>query len=58
MSCISYDCYKAFTQKTRINMNTETTVISEDGSNLGPIEVVIYSLILGANKFEHKFKVC
>ena len=45
-------------QETKINTNVKATVSSADGSNLGPIGVVIYSLILGAHEFEHKFIVC
>ena len=41
-----------------MNINIKCKVISADGSNLGPIGVVICSLILDACKFECKFIVC
>ena len=39
-------------------MNVKSEVISTDGSNLGPIRVVMCSLILGAHEFKHNFIVC
>ena len=39
-------------------MNIKAKVSSADGSNLGPIEVVMCLLILGTHELEHKFKVC
>ena len=52
ISCIIYDCYKEFMSKTKIDINIKAKVSSEERSNLGPIGVVICSLILGANEFE------
>ena len=54
-SCISYDCYRKFMSKTKVDININAKVRSGDRSNIGPIGVVIYSLILGAHEFEHKF---
>ena len=34
---ISYDCYREFTSKAKIDTNVKTEVISADRSNLGPI---------------------
>ena len=51
----SYDCYKEFKLKTRINDSVEARVISAYRTNLGPVGVVICSLILGTCKFKHKF---
>ena len=58
VSCISYDCYKKSTLKTKIDINIKAKVSSAEGSNLGPTEVAICSLILGAHEFECKFIVC
>ena len=52
VSFISYDCYKEFTSKTRINANIEANISSVDGSNLGTIGVFIHSFRIGECKFE------
>ena len=39
-------------------MNVKAKVSSANGSNLGPIGVVICSLILGSHEFKIKFIAC
>ena len=39
-------------------MTVKVKISSADGSNLGPMGIVVCSLILGAHEFEHKFIVC
>ena len=45
-------------KKTRINTSIEAKVHSADRSHLGPIGIVICSLLLHADEFEYKFIVC
>ena len=58
VACISYDCHREFTSKARINMKIEVKVTSAYRSNLGPIGIIMCSLILGACEFEHRFIAC
>ena len=51
----SYDWYREFILKTKIDRTMNAKVSSTSGSNLGPIGVVISFLLLGACEFEHKF---
>ena len=44
--------------KTKIDINSKIKVSSADGSNLGPIRIVVCSFILDAHEFEHKLTVC
>ena len=58
VSCISYECYKEFTLKTKVNTEVRTRVSSADGSNLGPIGTFMCSVTYCAHEFEDKFIVC
>ena len=42
----------------KIDMNVKAKVSSSNRSNLGPLRVAIFLLILGTCEFEHKFIVC
>ena len=55
ISGISYDSCKEFAPKTRINTKVKPIISLAVWSNLGPIGVVICSLILGTYEFEHKY---
>ena len=58
VSCISYDCYSKFILKTKIDMTVKAKGSSADGSNLGPIGVVLCTFPLGTCECEHMFIVC
>ena len=44
--------------KANIDTNVKAKISSANGSNLGPIGVVICSIIFGACQLEHNFIVC
>ena len=58
VSYLSYDCYREFSCKQKIDTTDRATASSANGSSLGPLEFVTYPLLLGTYEYEHKFIVC
>ena len=53
VSCISYDFYRKFIIKPEIKSNIHAKVDLADGSNPGPLGIVLCSIKLGSHIFQH-----
>ena len=58
VSCIPYNCYRKFITKLKIKRNIHVKVTLVDGSNLGQLEMVLYSIKCGSHIFHNHFTVC
>ena len=55
VSWISYHFYSKLTIKLHIEMNNHAKVTSPNGSNLGPLRIILCSVNLGSGVFHHCF---